>query len=62
MLIPRIVYDSSCNYHNDSQYSSIQSNSLFDLSKNFLFVLADNIVDSNIGKVIVKTEDNTHCE
>lgn len=43
MFIPRIVYDSSCNYYNDNQYSSIESTSLFDLSKNFLLVLADNV-------------------
>lgn len=57
MFIPRIVYDSSCNYHNDSQYSSIQPESLFDLSKTFLYVLTNNIVDSDIGMVKAKSED-----
>lgn len=60
MLIPRIIYDSSCNYHNDGKYSSIQPDSLFDLSKNFLFVLADDVVDSDTGKITMKTDDDSN--
>lgn len=53
MYIPKIVYDSSCNFHNTKSHASVHESALFDLTRDYVYVIdedkcADNAKDKEI--------------
>ena len=49
MYIEKILYDVSCNLSTDSspQFGYSQNNSLFDITKNYVYIVPKNEIESN---------------
>ncbi|GEM_PF-2379899 len=45
MLIQRIIYDNSCNYFNEKNNTSAQADSLFDLMKDYIQIIEEEIFE-----------------
>lgn len=58
MYIQRIVYDSSCNYHDSQCQPSIAPNAMFNLTKDYLYVISEEIATES-GTVSAPTDTET---
>ena len=43
MYIQKIIYDSSCNFRNNKFYPSVHVSALFDLTKDYIYVIDKDI-------------------
>ena len=41
MYIPKNIYDSSCNYQSNKFHASVMENALFDLTKDYTYIVDD---------------------
>lgn len=46
MYIQKIIYDSSCNYNRNIFHDSVMENALFDLTKDYIYIVEEN--DTNL--------------
>lgn len=57
MYIQRIVYDSSCNYHDSQCQPSISPDAMFNLTKDYLYVISEETIVENNTISIQKDSD-----
>ena len=58
MYIHKIIYDSSCNYQGNKFHASVMENALFDLTKDYIYIVENSDNCINVSETHEEVDKN----